>query len=225
LISLTEWPESVAEAKIIQEELARKVLQKPLAKVIGRVAGVDAAFIGDRTIAAVSLFDYATLTLLEQAVAVMETRFPYIPGYLSFREGPALITAIKKLSAPPDLLICDGQGIAHPRRIGIASFLGVLLGIPAIGSAKSRLVGIYEEPPPARGGWSPLVDHGEKVGAVLRTKDRVKPLFISPGHLITLPEAIDLILRCSTGYRLPEPQRAADLLAARAKKEMIATSS
>src|SRR6185369_7427337 len=143
MISLTDWPKTVRDAKEIQQTLARKVLQTPLGHEPRTVAGVDAAFSGGNTIAAVTLFDYRSLTLLEQTHAVMETRFPYIPGYLSFREGPALLTAIAQLSTPPDLLIVDGQGIAHPRRIGIASFLGVLLGIPAIGCAKSRLTGVY----------------------------------------------------------------------------------
>jgi deoxyribonuclease V len=222
MISLTDWPKTVQDAKALQETLARRVLQTPLTREIRTVAGVDAAFSGGDTIAAVTLFDYATLTLLEQTHAVMETGFPYIPGYLSFREGPALLSALAKLSAPPDLLIVDGQGIAHPRRIGIASFLGVLLEIPAIGSAKSRLTGVYAEPPPERGAWSPLIDRGETIGAVLRTKDKIKPLFVSPGHLITLAEAVAVILRCAVGYRLPEPQRAADALAARVKREMAA---
>ena len=219
---LTDWPKTVRDAKAVQETLARRVLQTPLGHEPRTVAGVDAAFSGGNTIAAATLFDYGSLTLLENTHAVMETRFPYIPGYLSFREGPALLAAISRLSAPPDLLIVDGQGIAHPRRIGIASFLGVLLGIPSIGCAKSRLTGVYEEPPQVRGAWSPLIDGGETVGAVLRTKEKVKPLFVSPGHLITLAEAIAVILRCAVRYRLPEPQRSADSLAARVKREMAA---
>ena len=219
---LIDWPTTVREAKAVQETLARRVVQAPLAREIRTVAGVDAAFSGGNTIAAVTLFDYRSLALVEQAHAIMETRFPYIPGYLSFREGPALLNAIAKLSAPPDLLIVDGQGIAHPRRIGIASFLGVILGIPAIGCAKSRLTGVYAEPPQVRGAWSPLMDSGETIGAVLRTKERVKPLFVSPGHLITLAEAVAVILRCAVRYRLPEPQRTADSLAAQVKRELAA---
>jgi len=219
---LNDWPTTVRDAKAVQETLARRVAQTPLGHEPGTVAGVDAAFSGGNTIAAATLFDYRTLTLLEQSHAVLETRFPYIPGYLSFREGPALLTAIAQLSAPPDLLIVDGQGIAHPRRIGIASFLGVLLGIPSIGCAKSRLTGVYAEPPQVRGAWSPLMDGGEIIGAVLRTREKVKPLFVSPGHLITLAEAVAVILRCADRYRLPEPQRAADSLAAQVKRELAA---
>jgi deoxyribonuclease V len=219
---LTDWPKTVRDAKAVQETLARRVVQTPLGHEIRTIAGVDAAFSGGNTIAAATLFDYRSLTILEQTHAVLETTFPYIPGYLSFREGPALLTAIAQLSAPPDLLIVDGQGIAHPRRIGIASFLGVLLDIPSIGCAKSRLTGVYAEPPQIRGSWSPLTDNGETIGAVLRTKEKVKPVFVSPGHLITLAEAVAVILRCAVRYRLPEPQRAADSLAAQVKRELAA---
>ncbi len=216
---MKNWPTTVAEAKPLQESLARQVLITPLEQKVKTIAGVDAAFVGQEIIAAVAVFDYASLTLIEESHARLATPFPYIPGYLSFREGPAFIAAIERLSCRPDLLIVDGQGIAHPRRLGIASFLGVLLHCPTIGSAKSRLVGEYEEPAPAHGAWSPLVYHGETVGAVLRTRDRVRPLFVSPGHLITLSEAVEIILHCAVRYRLPEPQRAADRLAGRVKRE------
>ncbi|WP_306535499.1 deoxyribonuclease V [Geobacter sp.] len=216
------WPATVTEAKPVQERLARQVRLVPLRGEPATVAGVDAAFTADgRIVAAVALFAFPSLALIETAHAVMTVDFPYVPGYLSFREAPALMAALGKLPRLPDLLIVDGQGIAHPRRLGIASFLGVILGVPAIGSAKSRLVGEYGEPAPERGAWSPLVDRGETVGAVLRTRSRVRPLFVSPGHLITLPEAIDLILRCAVRYRLPEPQRAADALAGEAKRELV----
>lgn len=211
------WPTTIEEAKPIQERLARQVRLVPLNGAPATVAGVDAAFSGQNIVAAVVVFDYASLTMIEEAHVVMETPFPYVPGYLSFREAPALLAAIERLSRIPDLFIVDGQGIAHPRRLGIASFLGVLLDRPAIGSAKSRLVGEYEEPSPARGAWTPLVDRGETVGAVLRTRERVRPLFVSPGHLITLPEAIESVLRCTVRYRLPEPQRLADSLSKRMK--------
>jgi deoxyribonuclease V len=218
---MTEWPKTVKDAKVIQESLARRVLLTPLRKEIRTVAGVDCAFSGEKTIAAVTLFDYTSLSPLEQCHVVMKTGFPYVPGYLSFREGPAIIAALAKLPTPPDLLIVDGQGIAHPRRIGIASFLGVLLDIPSIGCAKSRLLGVYEEPPPLKGSWSPLLDNGEMIGAVLRTKEKVRPLFVSPGHLITIQEAISHVLHCAVRYRLPEPQRAADSLAAQVKKRSM----
>ncbi len=215
------WPATVAEAKPLQERLARQVRLVPLAREPATVAGVDAAFTADgRIVAAAALFAFPSLALIETAHAVMTVDFPYVPGYLSFREAPAYMAALGKLSRTPDLLIVDGQGIAHPRRLGIASFLGVILGIPAIGSAKSRLVGEFDEPGPERGAWSPLVDRGETVGAVLRTRSGVRPLFVSPGHLITLPESIDIILRCAARYRLPEPQRTADALAGEAKRAL-----
>lgn len=217
LIPTINWPTNVEGARPLQESLAKEVRIAPLDREITTIAGVDAAFSGERIIAAVAVFDFKTLSLLDEAHAVMETHFPYIPGYLSFREAPAILSAIERLSHIPDLFIVDGQGIAHPRRIGIASFLGVLMDLPTIGCAKSRLVGEYAEPAPERGAWSPLIYKGEMVGAVLRTRNRVKPVYVSPGHLITLPEAINVILHCAAKYRLPEPQRAADSLARRLK--------
>lgn len=217
LVPTLIWPTTIETARPLQEKLAKEVRLTPLNRLVATVAGVDAAFSGDKITAAVTLFDYNTLSLMEEAYATMLTPFPYIPGYLSFREAPAIFSAMEKLSLLPDLLIVDGQGIAHPRRIGIASFLGVLLGLPTIGCAKSRLVGRYEEPAPERGSWSPLIDKGETVGAVLRTRKGVKPVFVSPGHLVTLPEAIEIIMHCAVKYRLPEPQRAADSLAGKSK--------
>lgn len=217
------WPRTLAEAKPLQEQLARQVRQSPLPGAIRTVAGIDAAFVGDRIVAAATLFDYQTLEFLCSAHAVRKVTFPYIPGYLSFREAPAFLAALEQLPSPPDLVIVDGQGIAHPRRLGIASFLGVLLGRPTIGSAKSRLVGEYVEPAMERGAWAPLVDRGEEVGAVLRTRSGIRPLFVSPGHLITITEALAAVLHCAVRYRLPEPQRVADRLAAQLKRELPAS--
>ncbi len=138
---IQDWPTIVAEAKPLQESLARQVLIIPLERQVKTIAGIDAAFVGQEIIAAVAVFDYASLTLIEESHARLAIPFPYVPGYLSFREGPAFIAAIERLSCRPDLFIVDGQGIAHPRGVGIASFLGVLLQCPTIGSAKSRLVG------------------------------------------------------------------------------------
>lgn len=218
LTVMGHWPATVAEARLLQDELAARVRIQQLPRTPLTVCGVDAAFAGDRVFAAASLLDFCSLALLEEATAVLPVTFPYVPGYLSFREGPAIMAALQKLSRRPDLLIVDGQGIAHPRRLGIASFLGVLLDMPTIGCAKSRLVGEYDEPAPKRGSWSPLIHKRETVGAVLRTRDRVRPVFVSPGHLITLEESIEIVLRAAVKYRLPEPQRAADHLAGRAKR-------
>jgi deoxyribonuclease V len=156
---------------------------------------------------------YPDLQPLEQSIARLPTTFPYIPGLLSFRELPAILQALSKLSLPPDILLCDGQGRAHPRRFGLACHLGVYTGIPAVGVAKTRLIGSHAEVPNEKGGWVPLIDKGETVGAVVRTRYDVKPLYISIGHKISLPRAIELVLGCTTRYRLPETTRAAHKLA------------
>lgn len=180
-----------------------------------RVAGVDVGFPGGRGItrAAVAVLDFPDLTPRDQAVAHCPTRFPYIPGLLSFREVPAVLEALQNLRVLPDLILCDGQGIAHPRRFGIACHLGVLLNMPTIGVAKSRLIGRHDELPPEKGAWVPLQDGEECIGAVLRTRSNVSPLYISIGHRVSLPTAIDYVLRCTTRYRLPETTRAAHRLA------------
>ncbi len=199
-------------AKRIQNELREKVRIHPLRKNPSSIAGVDAAFDGEQVIAVASLFAYPSLTHMTDAISIEDIRFPYVPGFLSFREGHAIISAIRKLMHKPDVIIVDGQGIAHPRRLGIASHIGVLIDIPTIGCAKSRLVGEYAEPGPEKGQWSPLIYKGERVGAVLRTRDHVRPVFVSPGHLIDLPSSIAILLQCLTRYRLPDPIRMADHL-------------
>jgi deoxyribonuclease V len=219
MITISPWPETIADARPLQERLAKEIRLVPLANEPATVAGVDAAFDGDRIVAVATLFDFRTLAQRETAHVIQRVTFPYIPGYLSFREAPAMLAAIGKLSQQPGLLIVDGQGIAHPRRMGIASFLGVVLGLPAIGSAKSRLIGDYDEPGPERGSMSPLLHHGERIGTVLRTRTGVRPLFISPGHLVTADEAVKIILRLAARYRLPEPQRAADAISRQIKRD------
>ena len=181
------------------------------------MTGVDAAFSEDLVYAAACLYRYPELTLQEQASAAGKLRFPYVPGFLSFREGTAIIAAIRKLTVKPDVILVDGQGIAHPRGIGIASHLGVLLNIPAIGCAKTRLVGEFEEPGRRKGSWSELVYECRIVGAVLRTKDSVRPLFVSPGHKIDLDSAVRITLNCIGKYRIPEPLRCADMLSKKLK--------
>jgi deoxyribonuclease V len=160
--------------------------------------------------------------LIEETYAVTETLFPYIPGFLSFREGPVIINALKGLRKKPDIILFDGQGIAHPKGLGIASHIGVLLNAPTIGCAKSRLVGTYEEPGTKKGAYSSLLFIEEIVGAVLRTKDNVKPLFVSPGHRIDIQGSIDIVLACSQKYRIPEPLRRADFISKKIKKELSA---
>lgn len=209
------WDLAPREARLIQSQLAGEIVLHDDFGPIGRVAGVDVGFEdnGGTTRAAVAVLAYPSLQLETSAVAREKTRFPYVPGLLSFREAPAVLEAMKQLDVLPDLLLCDGQGIAHPRRLGIASHLGLLLDIPSIGVAKSRLIGTHGEVPDLRGAWVPLKDGSETIGAVLRTRKGVKPLFISPGHRIGLESAIAWVMACVTRYRLPETTRWAHRLA------------
>ena len=204
--------EKVEEAKKIQSQLRTKVIAEDKFETVNYVAGVDVGFTNNYTIskAAVAVLSYPALELVEKAVACIPTAFPYIPGYLSFREIPAILPALEQLKITPDLILCDGQGYAHPRRFGLACHLGVLLDIPTIGVAKSLLIGKHEELPPEKGQWQPLLDRGETIGAVLRSRTNVKPIYVSIGHRISLPTAIDYVMGCLTKYRLPETTRWAD---------------
>jgi deoxyribonuclease V len=212
------WPTSIDEAREIQETLRKRLKVIPLRETPKYIAAVDAAFSGDRIVAVACLYSYPDITIEEERYAVKKASFPYIPGYLSFREGPAIVNALKNLKIKPDLILFDGQGIAHPRGLGIASHIGVLLDIPSIGCAKSRLVGDYKEPGCKKGDWSPLNYKGIVVGAVLRTKDCVRPLFVSPGHRTDLKGSIEIVLGCMGKYRIPEPLRRADLMSKRIKR-------
>lgn len=209
---LIKTPKSVAEARAIQRELKKKVKIRPLRKAPRLVAGLDAAFPGKNVTGAVCLFSYPELELLEEVLVSMMCRFPYIPGLLTFREGPVLIKALSKIGRTPDVLLFDGQGIAHPEGMGIAAHIGALLDIPSIGCAKSRLVGIHKEPAKRKGSRARLIYDGKTVGAALRTRDGVRHMYVSPGHKIDIEGAIDIVLRCTTRYRLPEPIRCADRL-------------
>jgi len=199
----------------LQKELAGRIERQDRLGDIRHLAGVDVGFEenGRITRAAVAILDAASLMLVDHAVARRPTTFPYIPGLLSFREIPAVLDAFAGLSQPPDLLMVDGQGIAHPRRIGIASHLGLLLDLPSIGVGKSRLVGQAAAPGRDKGCWTPLVDKGETVGAVLRSRTGIAPLYISIGHRISLETALAWTQRALTRYRLPETTRAAHRLA------------
>ncbi|BAZ00276.1 endonuclease V [Tolypothrix tenuis PCC 7101] len=211
-----DWPQTLEEAIAIQEKLRNQTItEDKLPETIKYVAGVDMGFEADGTIshAAVAVLSFPDLQIVETAVARRPTSFPYIPGFLSFREIPAVLDALEKVRILPDIILCDGQGIAHPRRLGIASHLGLLIDMPTIGVAKSLLIGKYDEVPETKGSWQPLIHQGEIIGAVLRTRTGVKPLYISSGHRISLPTAIDYVLRCTTKYRLPETTRIADKLA------------
>jgi deoxyribonuclease V len=205
----------------MQEECAGLVItDAPFAfEGLRRVAGTDISYIReDRLAIAVAVsFSWPGLELVEERVHVDRVDFPYVPGLLSFRELPALLPAVRSLSSPPQLVLVDGQGVAHPRSFGIASHLGVALDLPAVGCAKSRLVGTYDEPGLKRGDRSSLLYEGREAGAVLRTRDGVKPLFVSVGHRISLDCCVEAVLACGRGYRLPEPQRYAHALTARLK--------
>jgi deoxyribonuclease V len=213
------WPHTASEAVALQQELRSQVILADEIGQVHHVAGVDVGFEEDGTVtrAAVVVLTFPELQLVESSLARKPTTFPYIPGLLSFREIPALLEALAQLQTTPDLLLVDGMGIAHPRRLGIASHLGILIDMPTIGVGKSLLVGKYEMPSPQKGSWEPLIHKQETIGAVLRTRDNINPLFISSGHKVSLPTAIDYVMRCTTKYRLPETTRLAHNLASRKK--------
>jgi deoxyribonuclease V len=210
------WPTTVDEAIKIQEQLQPEVITEDnLKQPLQYVAGVDMGFEEDGAIsrAAVAVLSFPDLQLQETSIARRPTTFPYIPGFLSFREIPAVLDALEKIQTTPDIILCDGQGIAHPRRFGIACHLGLIIDIPTIGVAKSLLIGKHDDLPETRGSWQPLIHKGDTVGAVLRTRTGVKPVYVSSGHRVSLLTAIDYVLRCTTKYRLPETTRFADKLA------------
>lgn len=209
------WRLTPAEAAALQNELRQRVERVDRLSAIRHVAGVDVGFEanGRVTRAAVAVLAFPGLQLVEAAVARCATEFAYVPGLLAFRELPAVLVALAKLKNAPDLILCDGQGIAHPRRFGIASHLGVLLDVPTIGAAKTRLIGRHAEPPDVKGAWTPLIDGAETIGAVVRTRAGVKPIYVSIGHRVSLETAIEITLACVTRYRLPETTRHAHQLA------------
>ena len=206
------WDLPIEEAERLQRELALKVIKEKTFGEIKLVAGIDVGFKGDEAIAGVVVLEYPEMREVERVTAKTIVPFPYIPGLLAFREGPPIVAALEKLRNEPDLLILDGQGIAHPRRMGIATHIGVIFDKPSIGCAKSRLTGSYNEPGLEKGAWSYLYDGPEIIGAVLRTKDKAPPLFVSIGHRIDLQTALEIVLACCRGDRLPEPTRLAHLL-------------
>ena len=213
------WDLTPGEAIALQQKLRHRVVTEDRFGKIRHVAGVDVGFEHDGAVtrAAIAVLAYPALAPIDQASARLPTRFPYVPGLLSFREIPAILAALKKLRTKPDLLLVDGQGIAHPRRFGIASHLGLYAGIPAIGVAKTRLTGEHGKVPQARGSWAPLVHDGETIGAVLRSRAGVKPIYVSCGHRVSLASAIAFTMACVTRYRLPETTRCAHGLASHGK--------
>ncbi len=217
------WPKTINRAREMQARDSRRVALEPLKEEPVFIAGADASFSEYWVFAAVCLYRYPEMTLVEQATAIKQITFPYVPGYLLFREGPATIAALHKLRNKPEVILVDGQGIAHKRGIGCASHLGVLLDIPTIGCAKKRLVGEYRTPGEKKGNWAELKFKAHTVGAVLRTREKVRPIFLSPGHRIDLQDAIRITLGCVGKYRIPEPLRCADILSKRMKLECAPT--
>jgi len=238
------WDVAPAEARKIQERLRSHWKGYDAFGAISTVAGLDASFVltgsqalrkpsnrwnrlrdANRAIGCVVMYRFPKLEEIERAYSTLPLEYPYVPGLLSFREIPVLLAALRKLQTTPDLLFCDAQGYAHPRRLGLASHLGVVLDLPSIGCAKSLLIGTHKEPPQAAGSWTPLLDektNGELIGAVLRTRTGVRPIFVSQGHRVTLETSIRLTLAVTDGYRIPRPTRDADLFAGEIKKKLLA---
>ena len=209
------WDLSVSEARALQAQLAQKVVPTTTfnPKDVHTVAGLDVSFKGKVARAAVVVLRLPDLSPVDCSTAETAVTFPYVPGLLAFREGPAVLAALESLRIWPDLLIFDAHGLAHPGRIGLACHLGVLLDLPSIGCAKSRLIGQAAEPGDRVGSWSPLCDGDEIIGAVVRSRSGVSPLYVSIGHRIDLETAIDMVLQCTKGYRLPETTRYAHRVA------------
>ncbi|MBI5666650.1 MAG: endonuclease V [Chloroflexi bacterium] len=206
-----DWNVTPPQAIALQKQLVSElVLNRPIAlDTVKLVAGVDVSVKNDISHAAVVVLSFPDLQPVETVTATLPTPFPYIPGLLSFREGPVLEHALEQLQHEPDAFIFDGMGIAHPRRIGIAAHMGLWLQKPTVGCGKTLLVGHYTEPADERGAYSDLVDRNQRIGVVLRTRQGTKPVFISPGNLADIPSSVELVMACTTKYRLPEPIRAA----------------
>lgn len=209
---LHAWDVTPAQAVALQNEW-RSLLKIQPPGTINTVAGCDISFnkYSETIYAGIVVLELPSLKTIERTGVVTTAKFPYIPGLLSFREVPALLEAWQQLETEPDAVMLDGQGIAHPRRMGIGAHFGLLIERPTLGCAKSVLVGKFDDPAPERGNWSPMIHRGETIGAALRTKNRTNPVYISPGHLMDLPSSIELALKCDGGYRIPEPTRCAHL--------------
>jgi deoxyribonuclease V len=213
------WPDTLPEARAVQDRLRPRVKILPLKKLPATIAAVDAGFVHDVVIAVASVYSFPALEHKGDAVFRERVKFPYVPGYFTFREGHAIIGALNGLRTAPEVILVDGHGVAHPRGIGIASHIGVILGIPSIGCAKSRLVGDFDEPMMEKGNWTYLRYEGVPVGAVLRTRACVKPVFVSPGHLTDIPSSVEIVMKCISYYRIPDPLRRVDMLSKKLSRE------
>jgi deoxyribonuclease V len=238
------WDVAPAEARKIQEELRTHWKREDSFGPIRTVAGLDASFVltgsqalkkpanrwsrlpdANRAIGCVVIYRFPEMEEVERAYAILPLEFPYVPGLLSFREIPVLLAALRKLPVTPNLLFCDAHGYAHPRRLGLASHLGVVLDLPSIGCAKSLLIGKHKTLPQKAGSWAPLIDDkagGERIGAVVRTRSGVKPIYVSQGHRVSLETSIQLTLAVAGGYRIPRPTRDADHFASEIKRKVLA---
>lgn len=220
VLDLPDHP-TVVDALALQRALAPRVVQRDRPGSIRRIAGVDVAYseTGDEAFAAVCVLDADSLAVVETVGVVSSVRFPYVPGLLSFREIPPLREALARLSAPVDLVVCDGHGRAHPARFGLACHLGLLYEVPTIGCGKTHLLGTFRTPGPERGRFARLMHDGEEIGQVLRTQTKVRPVYVSVGHAIRLSTARRTVLRLAATWRLPETTRAADAEANRLRRE------
>lgn len=210
---LHSWDLTPAQAVALQKELRNQLEFTPLATPPKTIAGADISFnkYSETVYAGIVVLSFPELEILEETGIVTTAKFPYVPGLLSFRESPALLEVWDKLTIKPDVLVMDGQGTAHPRRMGIACHIGLWLDVPTLGCAKSLLCGRFDEPGEKKGSTSPLMHYGELIGNVVRTKDKTQPVYVSPGNHITLEESVELMLACSNKYRIPEPTRRAHL--------------
>ena len=220
---LHSWEVSPEEALQIQLRLRNKMSLNNGFDKIERIAGADVGYLKDMAIGGVVIMDFPGLEVVEKTFSYSPIKFPYLPGLLAFREGPPLLRAFKKIKSKLDLILFDGQGIAHPRRMGIATHLGLFLGRPTIGCAKSRLSGKYTSVGEEKGDYALLKEGEEVLGAVLRTRRRVKPIFISPGHKIDLPNSIEIVLKCTDKYKLPVPVREAHLFVNQIRNKLTPT--
>jgi deoxyribonuclease V len=209
------WNPTPEEAVQLQHKLKKEIIVRPLPEKMERVGGLDVQYEDGLARAAAVVFDFTTMKVVEQSVIEIAITYPYIPGLFSFREVPPLLAAIERLGGMPDVWLCDGQGIAHPRRFGLACHVGVLLDLPAVGCAKSILIGEHPLLPAERGHGSLLSDNGEVIGMAVRTRDHISPVYVSVGHRADLDSAVKLVLACGRGMRLPEPLRLAHRLTTR----------
>jgi len=215
------YPENIEKARSIQKKIADKIILETFRGRCRYIGGIDSAYSNNKIISAICVYDITTGDVINSSYSIVECSFPYIPTYLSFREVPAIIEAFINLDRKPDLFLVDGHGICHPRGVGIASHIGVVLDYPTIGVAKSKLVGEFSMPGPKKGEFSTVKLYGEDVGFLYRSRENVKPIFLSPGNKVSLNDIIPIISTCINKYRLPEPIRFADRLAGEIKKELV----